>query len=319
MFRLIARKLIIILILLPILNMAGFFYALVHPHLFAPGVNAAAVKLEEIVPWEAYRSYLQGVMSGDWGQVEQISVREVVMTPLQHSLILVTVALIFTIVTGLLLGFLSISPRTRRISPVAVVILAAGSSMPGFLLGGMILSLMVYRTLYAGARSTPLPLSGYGLGAELILPVLVLSIQPALHIAKITAGLLEYELQQDYIRVARAKGLSWFMLLWRHALPNMLASVVITMGEAMRLIVGTLVIVEAIFIWPGIGRIFLFTIGLRLDARPPGVFFGNPPLLAAIAAVFGALLLLADLLANLVAYAFDPRLRYGRNEKAWLN
>jgi ABC-type dipeptide/oligopeptide/nickel transport system permease component len=88
----------------------------------------------------------------------------------------------------------------------------------------------------------------------------------------------------------------------------MIAPVLVTIGESVRLIVGALVIVEALFIWPGIGRIFLFTVGLRLDARPPGVYFGNPDLLATIVVILGAWLLLADLIASALSYWVDPRL-----------
>ena len=180
--------------------------------------------------------------------------------------------------------------------------------MPGFLFGGLLLSFMIYQTLYAGRPRTLMPISGFGMDEHLILPVLVLALQPMMYIAKITANLLENELQQDYVRVARSKGLSWMRLLWSHALPNMIAPVLLTIGESLRLMVGALVIVEAIFIWPGIGRIFLFTIGLRLDARAPGIYFGNPYLLAAIVVILGALLLAADLMANVLAYRLDPRL-----------
>lgn len=304
MIRLIARKLLIILIILPILHAVGYQYATVHPGLFAPTFGRG-----EPAPILPYGDYVRGLLAGDLGSIGQVEVAEIIVEPLQHSLILVGIALLVTIILGLLLGMLSISPRTRRLSPLALVILSAGSSMPGFLLGGMILSFLVYRTLYAGAGATPVPLSGYGLDEHLILPVLVLSSQPALYVAKIIASLLENELQQPYIRVAQSKGFNWIQLLWRHAWPGMMANILLALGEALRLMVGALVIVEAIFIWPGIGRIFLFTIGLRLDARPPGALFGNPPLLATIAVILGGWLLLADLLVAVLSYWVDPRLR----------
>ncbi|MCA9933775.1 MAG: ABC transporter permease [Ardenticatenaceae bacterium] len=312
MIRLIARKVIIILIILPILNVVGFYYALAHPRLSAPTIGT--VETADV----SYLPYVRGLLAGDLGQVGRLSVASIIATPIKNSLVLLSIALVTAVLLGLIFGFLSISPRTRRISPQALVVLSAGSSMPGFLLGGVILSAMVYRTLYSGARATLIPLSGYGLDEHLILPVLVLAIQPAMYIAKITAGLLEHELQQDYVRVARSKGLGWFRLMWQHAWPNMLAPIMLTIGESMRLMVGALVIVEAIFVWPGIGRIFLYTIGLRLDSRPPGAFFGDPYLLASIAVILGGLLLLADLLANVLAYAFDPRLSTDSEEQAAL-
>ena len=303
MLGLILRKIILILLLLPLLNAVGFYYATIHPRLF---VSPTGDTVE--MSTSRYGNYVRGVLAGDLGRVGNQSVANILADPIKNSLILVMTALAVAIVFGLLLGLLSISPRTKRISPQALIVLAAGSSMPGFLAGGMLLSFMVYQTLYAGNPRTFLPLSGFGLDEHLILPVIVLALQPTMYIAKVTAGLVEHELQQDYIRVARSKGLSWLQLLWLHALPNMIAPVLVTIGESVRLIVGALVIVEALFIWPGIGRIFLFTVGLRLDARPPGVYFGNPDLLATIVVILGAWLLLADLIASALSYWVDPRL-----------
>ncbi len=303
MFRLLLRKILLIVLFLPLLNVIGFLYALVHPRLFfSPTGDTVEASTA------SYSEYVRGLLAGNLGQVGTQTVAEIIADPVKNSLILVGIALAVAIILGLLLGFLSISPRTKRMSPQSVVILSAGSSMPGFLIGGMLLSFMIYQTLYAGRSRTLLPISGYGIDEHLILPVLVLALQPMMYIAKVSANLLENELQQDYVRVARSKGLSWMRLLWSHALPNMIAPVLLTIGESLRLMVGALVIVEAIFIWPGVGRIFLFTIGLRLDARPPSAFFGNPYLLAAIAVILGALLLVADLIANVLAYRLDPRL-----------
>lgn len=310
MARLIARKFLLILLFLPLLNWVGYTYARIHPRLFASALGNTVS-----ASFETYPDYLRGLLlEGNLGRVDRVPVAEILSGPVQHSLVLVGFALATAIVLGLLLGLLSVSPRTRRMSTPGLFVLAAGSSMPGFLLGGVLLSIMVYLLFFTDATRTFLPISGYGLDEHLILPVLVLAIQPTLHLAKVAAGLLENELQKDYIQVARSKGLSWPQLLWSHALPNMMSPILVTIGESVRLMVGALVIIEAVFIWPGIGRIFLFTIGLRLDARPPGVYFGNPPLLAAIAVVLGAILLLSDLLFSVLAYSFDPRLSQTEDE-----
>lgn len=309
MARLIARKFLLILLFLPLLNFVGYTYAQVHPRLFTSALGNAVT-----ATFEPYPDYLRGMLEGDLGRVDRVPVAEILSGPVQNSLVLVAFALVTAVVLGLLLGLISVSPRTKRMSTPGLFVLAAGSSMPGFLLGGVLLSIMVYLLFFTDAKRTFLPISGYGLDEHLILPVLVLAIQPTLHLAKVVAGLLENELQKDYIQVARSKGLSWPQLLWSHALPNMMSPILVTIGESVRLMVGALVIIEAVFIWPGIGRIFLFTIGLRLDARPPGVYFGNPPLLAAIAVVLGAILLLADLLFSALAYSFDPRLSQTEDE-----
>jgi len=311
MLRLIARKVVLILLLLPALNYVGYLYATIHPNLFG-SVFGVVVPLTEVE--SDYGRYLQNLLSGDLGQVGNQSVASIIGDPIKHSLVLVGVAIFVAILVGFLLGLLAISPRTKRMSPQGLLIISAGASMPGFILGGAALSFMVYQTLSGGKSGTLLPISGYGLDAHLILPVIILAIQPTMYIAKVTANLLENELQQDYVRVARSKGLSWMRLLWSHAMPNMISPVLLTISESLRLIVGALVIVEAIFIWPGIGRIFLFTIGLRLDGRSPSTFFGHPELLAAIVVVLGAMLLFSDLFINLLSYWLDPRLAAQTNE-----
>ncbi len=309
MFRLIIRKVVLMVIILAILNYIAYHYALIHPRVFFSPAG------EPIEGGENhYGEYVQGLLRGDLGKVAHTAVAEVITAPIKNSLVLLLSTLSVTVVFGLLFGFLAISYRTKRIHPLALTFLAAGSSMPGFVFGAILLSLMVYQVLYSAAKETILPISGYGVDRHLILPMIVLAMQPTFYLAKVTAGLLENELQKEYIQVARSKGLSWLQLFWRHALPNMLAPMLVTMGEGVRLMVGELVIVEAIFLWPGIGRIFLFTLGLRLDARPPGAFFGSPTLIAAIAVVMGFWLLTADLLASLLAYRVDPRLSHAAED-----
>ena len=97
-------------------------------------------------------------------------------------------ALLASVFLGLLVGLLSVSPRTKRMSSTGLFVLAAGSSLPGFLLGGVLLAGMVYLLFFTDATRTFLPISGYGLDEHLILPVLVLAVQPTLHLAKVVAG-----------------------------------------------------------------------------------------------------------------------------------
>lgn len=307
MARLIIRKLVLMLVILALLNVVAYHFAIRHPsNFYYPFSN---IPDPEAQPIESqYPEYVRGLFRGDLGQVAGVDVWEIIREPIRNSLILLGIALIVTVASGLILGFLSISPRTWRIRPRALLLLATGSSMPGFVFGAIVLSLLMYQLLYVGAATTLLPISGFGLGAHLILPVIVLSLQPAFHLAKVTSGLLEGELQKDYVQVANSKGLSWRQLLRRHAWPNLLSSLLITMGQAFRLMVGALVIVEAIFLWPGIGRILLYSLGLRLDAGPAGAFFGNPELIAILAVIMGLWLLIADLVAAVLAYRADPRI-----------
>ncbi|WP_374688582.1 ABC transporter permease subunit [Promineifilum sp.] len=308
MIRLILRKLVLMAIILVLLNYVAYHFAIRHPGNFyfpfsnIPNPDAAPIESQ-------YPAYVQGVLRGDLGSVAGVTVMEIIREPVRNSLILLVTALAVTAAAGLFFGFIAISPRTWRIRPGALLFLTAGSSMPGFVFGAIVLALLMYQLLYAGAGATLLPISGFGLDAHLILPVLVLSIQPTFHLAKVTAGLLESELQKDYIQVANSKGLTWSHIIRRHAWPNMLSPLLVTIGHALRLMVGALVIVEAVFLWPGVGRLALLAIGLRLDAGPSGAFFGDPNLIAILAVIMGSWLLIADLITAVLAYRLDHRVR----------
>ncbi|GIV95719.1 MAG: glutathione ABC transporter permease [Herpetosiphonaceae bacterium] len=310
MVRLIARKLVLIVLLLPLLNALGYFYATTYRRLLR---GASTYSQLPILGGAAntgdYGAYFRGLLSGDLGKIDQTPISSILAEPVRNSLIVLGLALLVTVVFGLALGFLAISPRTKRVRPLALVFLTAGSSLPGFFLGSAALALIIYGSLLKPGRGTIFPIGGFGLDEHLILPVLTLASRPMLQVARVAGGLLENELQQDYIRVALSKGLSWRRILWQHAFPNIVAPIVITIGQSMRLLIGGLIIVEALFRWPGIGRVFMIIVGVRVDGRVPLEFFSNPELLAAIALIFGIWLLLADLITSVVAALSDPRLR----------
>lgn len=312
MARLIGRKLALILVLLPLLNAAGFFYAVN----FAPrqiynqvGIMQEDRRLEE--PFlRRYRAYLQNVSRGDWGVIERTPVLKLIRTPLRNSLILLVIGVAVTVLLGPLLGVLAVSPQTNRISPRAQLLLTVGSAVPGFFLGSLLIALLlsISRASWYPGRGPILPVQGFGLDAHLVLPVLTLATRPVLYIANITAGLLESELQQEYIRVALSKGLRWRTVLRRHALPNVVGAVTISVGQSLRMLISGLILAEALFDWRGIGRMFLGVIAL--DERGSRTLYTlEPNLLALILVCFGAILLLADLLASVIAYSTDPRLR----------
>lgn len=310
MVRLIIRKLALLVVLVPLLNAFGFFYA----NAFGPDrfVNAIGrmVEREATPPFtEIYGAYLGRLVSGDFGAVNRVSIPEYIKTPLNNSLILLGLALVLVLILGPLLGLLAIDRQTRRISQRAQVVLTIGSALPGFFLGSVLIAVILYgsRYFYWG-RGTVLPIQGFGLDAHLIIPTITLAARPVMYVAYLTAGLLEHELQQDYVRVALGKGLSWSALLRRHALPNITAPVVVALGQSLRFLVSGLILVEALFDWRGLGRMFMQTIALNNGLRASPVFL-NAELLAFIFVLFGGLLLLADVLASVVSHLADPRLR----------
>ncbi|MCA9991882.1 MAG: ABC transporter permease [Ardenticatenaceae bacterium] len=303
MVQLIGRKLLTLLLFIPLLSMLGFFYATTHPANNVPTAANPAGVVDA-----SYLTYVQNALGGDLGTVGSAPIREIVAQGILNSLVLLALTMLLTFFLGPMVGFLSVSRRTRRIRPLALVITTAGQSLPGFFLGVAIIALMIYGILSFARGRIPLPLSGFGLDEHLILPVLVLATGPMLQVGRVTANLLENELQQDYIRVARSKGLSWQGLYWRHAFPNIVAAVIMTIGRSTRWLISGLIVVESLFLWPGIGRIFTFAVGIRIDGREPVGYFLHPELLAILVVIFGLGLLLADFVTSVLAYWSDPRL-----------
>lgn len=318
MVRLIGRKLALIVVLLPLLNAVGFFYAVS----FAPRqVTRQFRTIQELEPpppfLESYSAYLQNARAGDWGEIQRTPLPRLLATPLKNSLILLVIGFAVTVVLGPLVGVLSISQQTGRISPRAQLLLTAGSAVPGFFLGSLLIALllMLSRAEWYPGRGTLLPIQGFGVDAHLVLPVLTLATRPVLYIANVTAGLLEHELQQEYVRVALSKGLRWRTALWRHAFPNIVASVTISAGQSLRMLISGMILAEALFDWRGIGRLFLNVLALDRGGNRTGYYL-NPELLALILVCFGAILLLADLVASVIAHSADPRLRQSDSRAA---
>lgn len=310
MLPLVIRKVLLLLLIVPLLNALGFFYAV---ELGPEQVRAHYGFLLESPPppfAQSYPAYLSGLAAGQLGQIKGAPLLSLIGEPLRLSLALLGAALALTVLAGPLLGLLAVSPQRGRIRPPALVGLTVGASLPGFFLGSLLITLLLYaaRAGLSPGRGTLLPIQGSGLDAHLVLPALTLALRPMLYVAATGAGLLEHELQQDYIRVARSKGLGWRALLWRHALPNMRGTLVATCGQALRMLVSTLILVEALFDWRGIGRLLMQTVALTRNGVP-GPYFLNPELLALLLMLLGGVLLLADLAAGIVAHLADPRLR----------
>ena len=134
MLRLLGRKLLLILILLPLLNFIGYSYALLAPKLFANSMPFLAPQdvrnLDEISTGASYLTYARHLLGGDWGHVGAIPVIEALLPSLGRSMILIITAVFIMTLLGPLLGFLSVSRRTRRLTPLGLLISTVGLSLP---------------------------------------------------------------------------------------------------------------------------------------------------------------------------------------------
>jgi len=280
-------------------------------------VQDTRVSIAEV--FAPYPDYLWRMLHGDfgaswlgWWHSAQSPVIEYIADRLPRSLVLLGIAVPFSFVVGITVGLLSVNYKTRRTNSLALIFSLAGFSMPGFYMGILVLYLIIWAAMTRGGMTFSLPVSGYGLDKHLVLPVLTLSTRPTAEIARLTAVLLGEELPKEYIRTARAKGLPERLIVMRHAFRNVAAAVINAMSNSWSYLIGSLVIVERVFYWGGIG-------GALIDAVTFNQFAGssfNPALVAGLATTLALLFLLADLITGSVAQALDPRLRRVHGEAA---
>jgi peptide/nickel transport system permease protein len=159
--------------------------------------------------------------------------------------------------------------------------------------------------IWSPGNTILLPFQGFGWDAHMILPVLALMVRPTLQIAQITANLLSDELGKQYVLVMRGLGYQLNSIRGRFAFRNIMAQVILVIAGSWRMLIVELIILEWLFNWPGLGK--LFASSLILSSSSANFLF--PPLLASLLSIMAILFLAADLIASAAARAVDPRLR----------
>ena len=250
-------------------------------------------------PWyQQYGKTMWGIIRhGDFGtslKYEGQSVNTIIKRSLPVSAGVGILAYLLALVLGIVFGSIAALKQNSKWDYSSMALAMLGISVPNFVLGP-ILVLVFSLTLYW------LPPSRWGgfPSRNLILPVLTLSAIYMAYIARLTrAGMLEV-LRSDYIRTARAKGLSEKDVVIRHALRGGLMPVVSYTGPALAFLLTGTVVIEKIFALPGLGNYFIQA-SLNRDE----------PLIIGIVAFIAITLLVMNLLVD-IAYAFlDPRVRY---------
>jgi ABC-type dipeptide/oligopeptide/nickel transport system permease component len=203
--------------------------------------------------YEQYAIQLQRTATGDLGLSQRLldfSVNQVIAQGLPVSACLGILALTFAITLGLSAGIVSALYRGSAADVVLMSLATVGIAMPSFVIGG--LSIMLFVFIF------PIfPAAGWGSLRQLILPAICLGSVYAAEIARIArTGMLD-ALSQDFVRTARAKGLSQLAVALRHALPTALLPVVSFLGPAVAGILTGSVVVERIFAIPGLGWHFV--------------------------------------------------------------
>lgn len=214
---------------------------------------------------------------------------DIISDGLKVSAKLGVVAAFIALVSGVCLGSLAALRRNKIIDKIIMVVTTAFVSMPSFIMGTLLLILfaITFRIFPANGTTTE----------GLILPVITLSLYPMAYITRLTRSSMLDVLGQDYIRTARAKGVSPKNVIFKHALKNSLIPVVTYFGPMLAYIVTGSLVVEQIFAVSGIGRAFVNSIINR-----------DYTLIMGTTIVLAALIVIMNLITDFVYKLVDPRI-----------
>jgi peptide/nickel transport system permease protein len=230
------------------------------------GEGAAAADLEaarhayglDLPLPKQYLNYWKGVLHGDLGQSIRFSqnVGKIVADRYPYTLKLTLASLLIAIALSIPAGVRSAQRRNRWDDRLLGFISLLGLSFPNFALGPV---LILFFAIYLGW----LPVSGSGTLAHLVLPAITMGGALAAILTRMVRTAMLEELGQDYIRTARAKGLSERTVVYKHALRNAMVPVLTVIGLQFGALLAGTIVTETIFSWPGIGRLTVQAISNR--------------------------------------------------------
>ena len=242
---------------------------------------------------EQYITYLKDIVTKfDFGpSIKQRGrdVIEIIADGMKTSAKLGLIAAFSALAVGVVLGSVAALRRNKLIDRIIMVVTTAFVSMPSFIMGSILL--LVFSTVLG-----ILPANGET-AAGLILPIITLALYPTAYITRLTRSSMLDVLGQDYIRTAKAKGVSGVKIIFGHALKNSLIPVITYFGPMLAYIVTGSLVVERIFAVPGIGRDFVNSITNR-----------DYPLLMGTTIVLATLVVIMNLVGDILYKVVDPRI-----------
>lgn len=243
--------------------------------------------------FEQYLNYLKDIITKfDFGpslKQRGRDVTSIIFDGLKVSVKLGLIAAFIALISGVVLGAIAALRRNKVIDRVIMVITTAFVSMPSFIMGSLLLILFAikFHVLPANGSTTQ----------GLILPVITLALYPMAYITRLTRSSMLDVLGQDYIRTAKAKGVSGKNIIFGHALKNSLIPVITYFGPMLAYIVTGSLVVEQIFAVPGIGRDFVTSI----TGRDYTLIMGTTIVLA-------TLIVVMNLVGDILYKVIDPRI-----------
>ena len=240
-----------------------------------------------------YGRYLERLAHGDLGQslTFQAPVRRIIFERYPATLSLALLALLVCAAIAIPAGVLAAYRRGHPTDRAVGVFTLLGLAVPNFALGPVLI-------LFFSIELGWLPVSGRGGPSYYILPAATLGAALAAILTRMVRGSMLEELSSDYVRTARAKGISTRAVLFRHAFRNALIPIITILGLQFGTLLAGTIVTETIFSWPGIGRLTVQAISAR-----------DYPLLQGCILVIAVSYVLVNLLTDVLYAVIDPRVR----------
>jgi len=237
--------------------------------------------------------YLEGIAQLDLGSSfhSKRQITDLLAERVPATFQLAAAALLIAIILGVPLGTLAAMRRGTAWDFVTMGVSMVGVSVPNFVMGPL---LILFFSVWLGW----FPVSGREGALAIVLPALTLGTAMAAILARMVRSSLLEVIQEDFIRTARAKGLSERQVVWGHALPNAALPVITVIGLQLGTLLGGAVITEIVFSWPGIGQLTIEAIQRR-----------DYPVLQACVLLICLAYVMVNTLTDLVYAALDPRIR----------
>ena len=238
-------------------------------------------------------NYLTGLLQGDLGRsyAQKTEVWTLIAARLPATLTLMAAGIFVEVVLGVTFGTIAAVKRGSFVDRLVMMASFVGVSAPQFVAALLLLYLFAVTLGW-------FPMSGYGTFAHIVLPASTLGILGAGWYARMVRSAMIDVLNQDYVRTARAKGLSSTRIIFRHALPNAILPIIAMIGIDIGQFMGGVVVVEAVYGWPGIGQLAWQAIQ-QVDI----------PIIMGVTLTSALAIVIGNLLADLIAPVIDPRIR----------
>ena len=241
-----------------------------------------------------YFSFLDRLLHLDLGKsiIYREDVTKLLAAKLPNTLELTGSALILSYVLAIPLGILAAVKRNTIIDYLSMGIAIAGVSVPSFWLGFLLISLFAIQLHW-------FPIAGYGGIKYLVLPAVTLGFGGAAQVARMTRSSLLEVINQDYILTAKAKGLRYGIVITKHALKNALIPIVTLLGLRIGWLIGGAVVIEIVFLRPGVGRLLVNAIYTR-----------DFPVVQGVTLILAVTVILGNLFADILYAVINPKVHY---------